>query len=166
MKWIVTGLTTLAIVCGVVSAPALTPYAEPPTAPRQSAPRAPLVNQTKLAPPSVTLTPEAPLATPTAPPERVVMVTDPREVPAVRHDVWAVLVEVFGPEHADCAALIAWRESRFRTDAVGALGEQGIFQVRAIYHGPVPHDLVSQVIQASRIHSQQGWRPWSTRGDC
>lgn len=101
-----------------------------------------------------------------APEPYVIDITDQLEHPAVRYDVWREIVAAFGPEHAECAAIIAGRESRFRTDAVGLLGEQGMFQVRAKYHGPVPRDVPGQVRQAARIHAASGFAPWSTRGSC
>jgi hypothetical protein len=120
---------------------------------------------------TATVAPPVELRIETATPEPVpepliVTVTDQREYPAVTYDVWSAIVEAFPPEEWECAAIIAWRESRYQPDAVGALGERGSFQVRPEYHGPVPPDLHGQAQQAAGIVAAHGWKPWTTRGGC
>lgn len=51
----------------------------------------------------------------------------------------------------------------FNTALVGSAGEQGVFQVLAKYHGPVPADIYGQAVQAARIVALYGWSPWSCR---
>ena len=79
--------------------------------------------------------------------------------------VWRAL-DAFRPEHRYLMARIAWCESRFDPAVVGAVGEQGIFQVRAIYWGPVPSDMLGQAEQAARIVEVHGTWPWSMRDGC
>ncbi|MGE0227779.1 MAG: hypothetical protein AB7I38_11070 [Dehalococcoidia bacterium] len=49
----------------------------------------------------------------------------------------------------------------FDPTKVGKAGEQGIFQVMAVYHGPVPGDIDGQARQAAGIVAAHGWLPWS-----
>ena len=51
----------------------------------------------------------------------------------------------------------------FNPGLIGAHGEQGVYQVLAVYHGSVPSDITGQVAQAAGIVAREGWQPWSCR---
>ena len=61
------------------------------------------------------------------------------------------------------ALAVAWCESRFDPEAVGAYGERGLFQTHPAFWGPVPPDPQGQVAQAYAIWAEHGWEPWSCR---
>ena len=67
----------------------------------------------------------------------------------------------FPPSQVETAYWIAMCESGGDPEAVGALGEQGAWQVRPEFHGPVPADIYGQAQQAARIVAASGWSPWS-----
>jgi hypothetical protein len=69
----------------------------------------------------------------------------------------------FPPSEVETAYRVAMCESGGDPAEVGAAGEQGAFQVRAEFHGPVPADIYGQAVQAAGIVAEQGWGPWSCR---
>jgi len=78
-------------------------------------------------------------------------------------EVWEA-IQVYFPSHQWSTALrVSGCETggTYNPGAIGAHGEEGIFQVRAIYHGAVPRDIAGQVQQAAGIWSAYGWQPWS-----
>ena len=77
------------------------------------------------------------------------------------NDLWGAIETAFPPSQVETAYWIAICESGGDPEAVGAVGEQGIFQVRPEFHGPVPADIYGQAQQAARIVAASGWSPWS-----
>ena len=82
---------------------------------------------------------------------------------AESNNLWGAIEAAFPPSQVETAYWIAMCESGGDPEAVGAVGEQGIFQVRPEFHGPVPADIYGQAAQAAIIVSEQGWFPWSCR---
>lgn len=81
-----------------------------------------------------------------------------------RDQVFELAFDVSGSEAwAAEAVAVAHCESRFDPSALGAAGEEGMFQVRAIYHGHVPESPRGQVAQAFEVWSEHGWGIWSCR---
>ena len=77
-------------------------------------------------------------------------------------EVYAIALAVSGDaEWASWVVALTWCEARWRTDAVGVLGEQGLAQVRPDYHGAVPPDAWGQIEQLRRLHAQHGPGIWS-----
>lgn len=85
--------------------------------------------------------------------------------PIIRSSSQVPLMEAiqsaFPASEWDTAYSVAMCESGGDPTEVGAAGEQGAFQVRAEYHGPVPSDLYGQALQAAAIVAEQSWQPWS-----
>lgn len=75
--------------------------------------------------------------------------------------LWLAIEAAFPPSEQATAYRVAMCESSGDPGAVGRVGEQGAFQVRPEFHGPVPDDLYGQAFQAAAIVAEQGWRPWS-----
>jgi hypothetical protein len=99
----------------------------------------------------------APSATP------IVRASSQAPTAGLEAEVWAA-VQVYFPasEWANAMAVSSCETGgTFNPGAIGAHGEEGVFQVRGIYHGSVPSDIAGQVQQAARIQSEQGWGPWS-----
>jgi len=115
--------------------------------------------------PASTVTQSALTATVTAP---VVVAPVPATAPAPQTDTsyeaearyW---IGVYFPGQEGKAYRVASCETggTFHPGAVGRAGEQGIFQVIARYHGPVPGSIQGQAEQASGIVAKSGWGPWS-----
>ena len=80
-----------------------------------------------------------------------------RVVPA---ELWSAVVAYFPPDQRIKAIQVAHCESRFKADAVGALGERGVFQIHPV-HGAVPLQIAAQTQQAARIQAALGWSIWS-----
>lgn len=76
-------------------------------------------------------------------------------------DLWGAVMAAFPPSEQATAYRVAMCESSGDPGAVGRVGEQGAFQVRPEFHGPVPDDLYGQAEQAAAIVAEQGWQPWS-----
>jgi hypothetical protein len=76
-----------------------------------------------------------------------------RVVPA---ELWSAVVAYFPPDQRIKAIQVAHCESRFKADAVGALGERGVFQIHPV-HGAVPLQIAAQTQQAARIQAALGW---------
>ena len=74
---------------------------------------------------------------------------------------WRAIHASGGPEEP--LARIGWCESGLDVAAVGAAGEQGVWQVLARFHGPVPPTRAGQAAQAARIMVAQGEVPWMGR---
>lgn len=112
--------------------------------------------------PEATPQPEAP---PVAVQEPPIVIPDheANHMGALSRDEVASAARAAGWPEGEIATVIrvAKCESGWRTTAVGALGEQGLMQVRPEYHGAVPADAVGQLAQALRIWSEQSWQPWS-----
>lgn len=81
------------------------------------------------------------------------------------------------PDNTGDATCIAWKETRFKADAVGGDGERGPFQIHPIHfaYGASPaygytwadmFDAYANADVAARIQRDQGWRPWTTRALC
>lgn len=79
---------------------------------------------------------------------------------------WRAIVDAFPAEQEYVAARTAVCESGFDVTAVGAAGEQGVFQILARYWGKVPTTLELQAIQAAQIVAIEGWGPWAAAGGC
>ena len=78
--------------------------------------------------------------------------------------VWDAAFQASGSvTWANEAVAVSRCESGWNVRAVGAAGEEGAMQVRAIYHGEVGATLREQMKQAWRIYQRSGWRPWSCR---
>jgi hypothetical protein len=67
----------------------------------------------------------------------------------------------FPPSEVETAYRVAMCESGGDPTEVGAAGEEGAFQVLAVFHGEVPADIYGQAEQAAGIVAEQGWGPWS-----
>lgn len=80
-------------------------------------------------------------------------------------EVWAAVQAYFQASEWEQAMRVARCESggTYEAAIIGAHGEQGIYQVRAVYHGAVPPDIAGQVAQAAGIVARHGWGPWSCR---
>ena len=70
------------------------------------------------------------------------------------------------PERERDAVRIAFCESGWDTEAIGAAGEQGAWQVLARFHGPVGQTLAQQAAQFDRIAAEHGIVPWTTKDGC
>ena len=81
-------------------------------------------------------------------------------------EVWAAIQAYFPISDWAAAMSVAGCETggTYNPGLIGAHGEQGIYQVRAIYHGVVPADITGQVAQASGIVARYGWEPWTCAG--
>lgn len=62
----------------------------------------------------------------------------------------SIIVDVFGA-HANDACYVAWRESKFRAGATGALGEKGYFQIHPIHGAGSSYDPVTNTLYAYEI---------------
>jgi hypothetical protein len=77
------------------------------------------------------------------------------------NDLWGAIVAAFPPSEVETAYRVAMCESGGDPTEVGAAGEEGAFQVLAVFHGEVPADIYGQAEQAAGIVAEQGWGPWS-----
>lgn len=75
--------------------------------------------------------------------------------------VWAAILYYFPEAEWEFAYAVSDCESDFNPNAVGKVGELGVFQVRPEIHGQVPADIEAQVEQAAGIYYREGWAPWS-----
>lgn len=104
-------------------------------------------------------------ATPAAPTSEPTAVAGLPPPPASSYEALAraAIASAFPPSEQATAYRVAWCETHgtFDPTSVGKAGEQGIFQVMAVYHGPVPADIEGQARQAAGIVAAHGWSPWS-----
>jgi hypothetical protein len=77
--------------------------------------------------------------------------------------IWHAAYSISGHPHwASEAVAVARCESTFQLDAVGNLGEQGLWQIRPEFWGSVPQDVYGQVKLARFIWEQTNdWSAWS-----
>lgn len=75
----------------------------------------------------------------------------------------AAIASAFPPSEQATAYRVASCETggTFDPTKVGKAGEQGIFQVMAVYHGAVPAGIEGQARQAASLVERHGWSPWS-----
>ena len=78
-------------------------------------------------------------------------------------EVWAAVQIYFPASDWAMAMRVARCESggTFNPAIVGKAGEQGIWQILAVYHGAVPADIAGQAAQAARIVAAHSWAPWT-----
>ena len=100
----------------------------------------------------------APSAIPTQASDQLGQLPEPNEA-----EVWAAIQRHWPVSEWETALRVATCESggTFNPAIVGAHGEQGIWQIRAIYHGTVPADIAGQASQAAGIWAKWSWAPWS-----
>jgi hypothetical protein len=77
------------------------------------------------------------------------------------NDLMSAIEAAFPPSEVETAYRVAMCESGGDPTEVGAAGEEGAFQVLAVFHGEVPADIYGQAEQAAGIVAEQGWGPWS-----
>lgn len=76
-------------------------------------------------------------------------------------NLWDAIISAFPNSQWETAYRVASCESSGNPDAIGQLGEEGIFQVRPELWGAVPDDIYGQAHQAAAIVAVHGWWPWS-----
>lgn len=70
-----------------------------------------------------------------------------------------IIVETFGERH-EFACYVAWRESSYRADATGKLGERGWFQIHPIHGANSTYETWANTQYAYRL--SDGGTDWCT----